>query len=311
MLASADLFVPSAPEAYAHIQPILGLYEPRGAWLQEWPAWGFDARWCRVNLDLTVAPTHLEIIAPLSAPDPSTGHPGLQEVYDAQGSRAYKTHSTPVATDDIEGLVRRLTDAGATFRLDEPEAPLDFHRLWLGRDADRPGEYDPAADGGLYLEFIPAMGFPVPGPGALPVAPPPDHPAVRIARRTMIVPDLEDSLRTLDTHLGWEPAGPVERRADGTYATFGFAHPGSAVLEVVQPTDADSLVGRYAGEWGPGPYGMTIEVGDLEAVPARLAELGVGHLDTVDEGGRVIMPSHRETFGAQLVLRGRAQQGVR
>ncbi|MFC5745293.1 hypothetical protein [Actinomadura rugatobispora] len=293
-LASADLFVHDSQRAYDVLRGPLGLFEPRGIWRQVWPDWGFDARWCRTNLDLAVSPTHVEIIAPLDSPDPSIGHPQMRAMYDAQGGRLYKTHSTPIAVDDVEELARRLSRAGAIFRLDEPEGELPFPRLWLGRAADRPGDYDPTSDGGLYLEFVPALNFPTKADDTK--QPPAGHPVKRVSARTMIVDDIDSTLTTLDHNLGWSPSAAVARRRDDRVAVFTFDHPGSAALEVVEPGERGPAR-EYHQAWGFGPYALALEVTDRASAVAALVE---GGLLEDDPGTDVIRPDYRRTFGVQL-----------
>lgn len=293
-MASADLFVDDSQKAYDVLRGPLGLFEPRGIWYQVWPDWGFDARWCRTNLDLAISPTHVEIISPLNSPDPAIGHPQMRAMFEAQGSRLYKTHSTPIAVADVEELVRRLERAGATFRLDEPEGALPFPRLWVGRMAGKPGAYDPASDGGLYLEFVPTLGFPTAVDASK--TPPAGHPVRRVSARTMLVDDLDSTLTALDHNLAWAPSTPVERRGPDRVATLAFDHPGSAVLEIVEPGD-EGPARDYYDTWGFGPYALSFEVVDrATAVSALVA----GGLLEGDPGTEMLRPDYRLTFGAQL-----------
>jgi hypothetical protein len=303
LLASADLFVRSAQEAFDRLAGPLGLFAPRGIWHQDWPEWGFDARWCRVDLDLAVAPTHLEIIAPYPSADPALGHPQMAEMFAGQGARPYKTHSTPVSTGDIEGLVSRLSKARVPFRLDEPEGALPFPRLWLGRCAGRPGAYDPAADGGLYLEFIPALHFPRPD-GARPAKPPREgRPVRRIAARRMLVPDVEATVRTLARTTGWTPATAIHLRGGCKTAVYTFGHPSSATLDVVEPGAGTREAGYYE-RWGAGPYGITLETADLDLAAGLWRSSGIGvEWDETGDAPR-ILPDHRQTYGVQFEITG-------
>ncbi|MFE7421100.1 hypothetical protein [Rhodococcus sp. NPDC057529] len=294
VLASVDVFVPSAQKAFDVLQNPLGLYEPRGIWYQDWPEWGFDARWCRVNLDLSVAPTHFEIIAPTPAPDLNLDHPHMQRMFEAQGTRLHKTHSTPVAVLDVDEIARRLSRVGATFRIDEPAEKMPFPRLWVGYTRELPGVYNPSSDGGLHLEFIPALGFPVVDKAVQPLQD--GHPVRRISRRSILVDNLEETLRTVDRNLGWSPSSAVRRRGADRVATFTFDHPNSAVLDVVEAGE-DGPARDYRQAWGIGPYGISLEVDTLEPVAAALHE--AGWIDEQLPPGP-IRPDHRMTFGAQF-----------
>lgn len=305
LLASADLLVADAPTAAERLTQALGVLPARGAFLQRWPDWGFESHWCRVARRLPRAPTHVEIIAPYGAPDPAIGHPYIAEIYAAQQPRPYKTHSTPVAVADLAAIQDRLDAAGATYRLDEPEGMLPFTRLWLGRTADNPGAYDPAGDGGLYLEFIATqdMGFPI---LTEPVAPEPlpGEGLVRVDARLMLVTDLDAVLRTLERSLGWGPAGPVIATGGTRRVRLGFTHVHSAALELVSPGD-DGPEGSYLRRWGPGPYGMRLEVDSLAQSAARLDECGIRYArreQTGLLGGALLAPDPDQLFGAQFEL---------
>jgi hypothetical protein len=303
LLASADLLVPHAPPVVASYAARLGILPARGAvWAQTWPEWGFDSHWCRVRRDLTAAPTQVEIIAPLPEPDPSIGHPHMAEIAAQQGSRMHKTHSVPIAIADLDALVRRLSAVGATFRLDPPEGRLPFPRLWLGRVAGRPMGYDPEADGGLYLEFIATvdLGMPI---VTEPAPPAPTETGVsRVTAKTVLVDDLDEVLRTLDRNLGLTPGAAIGETAGARRARLAFTHVNSAALELIQPTDADSPEGRYRARWGAGPYGMRLEVVDLEAAAARLQESETPYTEAAGEYGRTLLPDPRVMSGPQVEL---------
>ncbi|OLT18638.1 hypothetical protein BJF78_00540 [Pseudonocardia sp. CNS-139] len=281
---------------------ILGLYHPRGIWHQRWPHWGLDARWCRVNLDVAWAPTHVEIIAPYGSPDDRLSHPHMQAIHDNQSDRWYRTHATPVAIHDMTAMTERLRRSGVRFRVDAPAGEFGFERIWLGRDAVEPGVYDADADGGLFLEFVPAsaFGFPVPGPDHVPRPVSAEHPVVRVTRRTMIVADVDRSLKQLEAATGWVPDGPVETRDGVRRARLGFAHPRSAALELAQPLDATSTVGAYAAAWGPGPYGIAVEVESLDETVERLGRLEIAYRCTDGDGGVDVLADHTQTLGVQL-----------
>lgn len=305
LLASADLLVADAPTAADRLTRALGVLPARGAFRQRWPDWGFESHWCRVARRLPRAPTHVEIIAPFGIPDPAIGHPCIAEMYAAQQARPYKTHSTPVAVADLAAIQDRLDVAGATYRLDQPEGRLPFPRLWVGRTADDSRVYDPTADGGLYLEFMATadLGFPI---LAEPVAPEPrpGDGLVRVEARLMLVTDLDAVLRTIEHSLGWMPDGPVTATNGTRRVRLGFTHVHSAALELISPA-GDDPEGDYLRRWGPGPYGMRLEVDSLAQSAARLDECGIRYARREQAGpggGTLLAPDPDQFFGAQFEL---------
>jgi hypothetical protein len=101
---------------------------------------------------------------------------------------------------------------------------------------------------------------------------------VRLIARTILVDDLEGVIDVLDTHLGWVP-NTVRSGSDGVRrACFEFAYPGSAILEVIQPSkpgvEADLLAA-----WGPGPFSVRIAVNGLDLLRNRFRSKDIPHLD--------------------------------
>ena len=89
---------------------------------------------------------------------------------------------------------------------------------------------------------------------------------VRVLRRSWIVEDLGSSLSALDRNLDWQPrVGPEIDAAIGCRrAVFGFAHPRSAELELLEPIAAGE-VKESLDAWGPGSWTIRIGVNDIEA----------------------------------------------
>jgi hypothetical protein len=89
---------------------------------------------------------------------------------------------------------------------------------------------------------------------------------VRVAQRSWIVEDLEQSLAALERNFQWRPCrGPELDTVTGCRrAVLDFVHPRSAVLELVQPV-ASGEVADSLETWGPGSWAIRIGVNDLEA----------------------------------------------
>jgi hypothetical protein len=303
LLASADLLVDDASAAAQRLQRALGVLPARGLWLQQWPAWGFEAHWCRVARQLDRAPTHIEIIAPSGTPDPAVDHPHIADLYQSQAPRAYRTHSTPVAVADLDALLARLDEAQAPYRLDLPAEELPFPRLWLGRSAECPGLYDPRADGGLYLELLPtsSLGIPILTEPVAPAAKPGDG-LVRVAARMMLVDDVNKVLQILQRTLGWEPEQAPTLERGALRARLGFRHTHSAHLELVEPVVPDTPETGYLQRWGTGPYGIRLEVDDLAESRARLAVNSIPCHNLETPGGPMVLPWPKYFYGVQFEL---------
>jgi hypothetical protein len=113
---------------------------------------------------------------------------------------------------------------------------------------------------------------------------------VRVLRRSWIVEDLSATLACLDRNLGWRPrVGPEIDATIGCHrAVFGFTHPRSAELELLEPT-APGEVKDSLDAWGPGSWTIQIGVNDLVAKAADLRRRGTafGTLTSPD-GGSVL-----------------------
>jgi len=104
------------------------------------------------------------------------------------------------------------------------------------------------------------------------------------------VEDLGFSLAALDRNLGFQPrVGPEIDAASGCRrAIFGFAHPRSAELELVEPIAAgeakDSL-----DTWGPGSWTIRIGVNDVAAKAADLRRRGTEFETRSLDAGRPVL----------------------
>jgi hypothetical protein len=291
ILVSADAFVPDHAEALRRVSAELGIRQLDRRHVIRVPdqraQWSFSP----VHPDRRVAPTLLELLAPLTV-DPDRPLPPdyayLPEIAAAQTHRPARLHSTVIGVPEVRSLADRLATRGAPFRLDEPSELLPFPRLWLGFGGARPETYRPDADGGLHLEFIPTEVLRLPPEG------PPDRievasgSPVRIEARTILVDDLSDTLGRLEDNLGLVPAGATTTCSDGTRrARLEFRYPGSAAVELIEarPT-ATGYPAEFARRYGPGACSIRLEVADLTAFRARLVSAGVPILEPEDLDGR-------------------------
>jgi hypothetical protein len=276
-LYSADLLVAAADQALERLEAVLDLSPPGPRAYARSEAEGWDVIFAQVNDDLAVAPTRLEIVAPL---DRKGGKPSpARKVFEGQAPRAWRTHATVVATPDLPGLVERVRRAGARHWLQLKDDKIPFDRLRAGVPEGDLADYDPAADGGFRFTFIPSdcPAFP-PEVFRRPHDKPQrgDPGMRRIRARTFLVNDIDESLRRLEAVFGWTPADPVREEPSRGYRFVSMSsnHPHGATLRLIQATNPDTRVGRDFAAQGPGPYVITIVTYDLDAMEAALADRG-------------------------------------
>ncbi|MGE0308389.1 MAG: hypothetical protein AB7Q27_21830 [Acidimicrobiia bacterium] len=272
LLMSGDMLVADADETLARLIDTLAIPEPRTSWTQRWIDYGFIAHWCRIGPDFSAGPTRLEVISPAGVPPFRPGHPHMRELFDGQGDRPVKAHSTPVSVPDLGPIVERLRSVGARFRLDPPMEAMGFERLWMGVTEAESFRYLPDSDGGLRLEFLPtsALGLPPEAASAIPpTLGPPDGSYVGVSARVFLTANLDAACSSLARNFGWEP---LQVRSDdrGTVATFGFAFARSGVIEILQPSGSSEAM-SFLEQWGDGPYGIRLAVNGLSRRVALLS----------------------------------------
>jgi methylmalonyl-CoA/ethylmalonyl-CoA epimerase len=89
----------------------------------------------------------------------------------------------------------------------------------------------------------------------------------------ILVEDIEDALPFWRDALGLELTRIDEVEAES--ARVAFLPAGESKIELVQPTDPDTGLGRYLQKRGGGMHHICLEVPDIQAVMARLADHGV------------------------------------
>jgi hypothetical protein len=162
-------------------------------------------------------------------------------------------------------------------------------------------------DGGLCIEVMPLA--PLQFPAEAFSNPPPEPRGlgegdmVRVVGRGFLVRDLDDTLERCSANLDFEPSGPVQllNREGYKVARMGFELATSSTLDIIQPTQWDSLAGRYLHNWGPGPYYIRIAVNGLAAKAEQLKANGVAFEwieDSEAAGGAMIRVDPAELDGA-------------
>lgn len=309
MLLSGDLMVHDADHVADLLVSKLGIHGHPN-WRQGFGNHPYVAHFLRVHKSLAVSPTRVEPQGHLDKPN--LGDPMfpvfLKSLEEFQGVfRPIKTHATVIVTEDLGLLIERLERRRLPFRLAQITPEMPFDRLWVGCTPENP-VYDPSVDGGLCIEVMPLA--PLQMPEAAFANPPPqprelkEGDMVRVVNRGFLVRDLDDTLRRLSANMDFNPRGPVALLNKEGYrvARMAFELPNSASLDVIQPTQWDSLAGRYIHNWGPGPYYIRTSVYGLKAKAEELKSKGV-RFDWVEEseaadGGSIIRIDPAELDGA-------------
>ena len=118
------------------------------------------------------------------------------------------------------------------------------------------------------------------------------------------VESLADASAVLAPLIG-AATGPPEHIA-GQGVEVAFLGNGSARLELLQPTSADSPVGRFLARRGPGLHHLAFRVPDLAAALAQLEAAGIMLIDRAPrpgaQGHRVAFLHPRSTGGVLIEL---------
>jgi methylmalonyl-CoA/ethylmalonyl-CoA epimerase len=114
------------------------------------------------------------------------------------------------------------------------------------------------------------------------------------------VADLERAAAFFQTALGLDVSGPSLVASENVRVRF--VPVGSSVLELLEATDADSVIGAFVRRRGPGVHHITLKVPDLTEALARLSVQGV----------RVVEPAPRPGAHGSLVafIHPSASEGV-
>ncbi len=118
------------------------------------------------------------------------------------------------------------------------------------------------------------------------------------------VEDIEAASRFYRENFGVEPTGPEVVGEQGIIATMFRV--GESMVELVQPTDPDTPVGRFLARRGEGFHHVAYQVEDLEGALGELRKNGVEIIDEeprVGAGGTKMAFVHpKSTFGVLTEL---------
>jgi hypothetical protein len=303
LMTTVCLFVDDIHAGVAALARTIGLIEQRPGAYRAGP--GISAVFCRVHPKYAVAPTFLELVseAPADQKSDQFGLPGrpdeittavfpLREIGERQGKRAIKWHAVEVAMSDeaVVDLARHLEGLKITVGWHPPDSRDRFYAA--GNPASP--AFDPAVDGGLFVEAMKLSNLRVPeeavtAPADIPPDAKPDT-MIRIVAREYLVEDLDTVLSALKKHLRWEASSIIEE--DGVRrAVIPFTAPRSARLELLQPTGPGRVADAY-DQLGAGAWTVRISVVDVRAKAQDLAERGTPY--TLEDG--VLRPDPARTL---------------
>ena len=115
----------------------------------------------------------------------------------------------------------------------------------------------------------------------------------RLAYITLGVKDLDEAVKV---YVDTMQAVPVHEGVDeGARARYQIVHIGDCLLQLAQPLDGDSHLGRHVAQWGNMIYGITFKVHDLDSVEAWLDKKNVR---TTRQSPTVVAANPEDTFNA-------------
>ncbi len=118
------------------------------------------------------------------------------------------------------------------------------------------------------------------------------------------VEDIEAASRFYRENFGAEPTEPEVVGEQGVIATMFRV--GESMVELVQPTDPDTPVGRFLEKRGEGVHHVAYQVDDLEATLRELRKNGVEIIDEEPRRGaggtRIAFIHPKSAFGVLTEL---------
>ena len=127
-------------------------------------------------------------------------------------------------------------------------------------------------------------------------------PDTRLEHVAIAVPELDAALSVYSAVLGRPDSG--REVVESEQVRIAFFQLGDSRLELLEPTAADSPVGRFLERRGPGLHHIAIEVPDIESALERCRAAGlrtVGDAPRRGAGGRRVAFLHPGSTGGVLL----------
>lgn len=126
----------------------------------------------------------------------------------------------------------------------------------------------------------------------------------RIAHVAVVVEDLQTALGFWRDALGLPLLRTEHNEAE--QVAIAFLPVGESEIELLEPTEAESGIGRYLAKRGQGMHHVCVEVDDIEATLARLTAYGVELINesprTREDGTRYAFVHPRSASGVLVEL---------
>lgn len=126
----------------------------------------------------------------------------------------------------------------------------------------------------------------------------------RIAHVAVVVEDLQAALGFWRDALGLPLLRTEHNEAE--QVAIAFLPVGESEIELLEPTEAESGIGRYLAKRGQGMHHVCVEVDDIEATLARLTAYGVELINetprTREDGTRYAFVHPRSASGVLVEL---------
>lgn len=128
---------------------------------------------------------------------------------------------------------------------------------------------------------------------------------MKINHLAIVVPNLENALTFWHDALGLELGGREENPTENV--TIGFLQLGESRIELLEPTNAESGIGRYLEKRGPGMHHICIEVENLEVAMTHLREKDIELINDEpktrhEDGIRYCFIHPKSAFGVMVEL---------
>ncbi len=126
----------------------------------------------------------------------------------------------------------------------------------------------------------------------------------RIDHVAVVVENLEAALAFWRDALGLPLTRTERNETEGV--AIAFLPVGESEIELLEPTDAESGIGRYLAKRGQGMHHVCVEVDDIEGTMARLTAHGVELINETprlrDDGTRYAFVHPRSASGVLVEL---------
>ena len=129
--------------------------------------------------------------------------------------------------------------------------------------------------------------------------------ANKINHLAIVVENLDEALSFWQDALGLKLTATEEN--PGENVNIGFLKLGESQIELLEPTDAESGIGKYLAKRGAGMHHLCVEVDDIEATMQRLRDHDVELINDVpktraEDGVRYCFVHPKSALGVMVEL---------